>query len=134
MVAADAQYHQPCFVSFFKPPKGGKSANLPSVEVTDAINQISSFIESSEECQFAMTDLLKTVTGYVPTAKTIKKRLVEKYGDGIIISTNKKKETIVCVRDTGYQILTNAWYNEKKLDDREETLRIVRKYRMHSRD
>lgn len=126
LVAADAQYHQPCFVSFFKPPKGGKCANHPSDEVTDAMNKIFSFIESGDECQFTMTDLINSVTGYVPTERTIKKRLIENYGDDILISVQKKKVTTICFRDTGYKILTNAWYNARNTDDQEERLRIVR--------
>lgn len=41
------------------------------------------------------------------------------------MSTSKKQKTTICFRDTGYRILTNQWYTEKKSDENEEKLRIV---------
>lgn len=51
--------------------------------------------------------------------------MINKYGDNIIITTSRGKKAVVCFKNTGFKVLTNAWYNSKKANEEEERLRIV---------
>ena len=62
---------------------------------------------------------------YPPDPRTVKARLLQKYGDDISIVVTHKR-TIVCFRNTGFKILTDSWYASKKTNAEEERLRVVR--------
>jgi len=51
--------------------------------------------------------------------------LIDKYGDDIIITTNRGKKSVVCFKNTGLKLLKNAWYDSKKEDKKEERLKLV---------
>ncbi len=60
--------------------------------------------EDSDDCQFLFEELVKALTNemyYAPCIKTIKDKLVEKYGDDVIISINKHNQLIVCFHHAG---------------------------------
>jgi len=56
--------------------------------------------------------LKEVVSDYLPDNKTIKKKLEEKYGDRIIITTKKTGFTIISFRETHMNILNQAWYEK----------------------
>lgn len=71
--------------------------------------------ENSDERQFSLNDLISKIEGdYCPDLRIIKTHLLQKYGEDILIIEKQKKPTIVCFQNTGFKILTNAWYDEKK--------------------
>ena len=43
-----------------------------------------------------------------------------KYGNDIIVKIKQHKKSIVCFRNTGYNLLTQAWYDGRKTDPTEE--------------
>lgn len=67
--------------------------------------------------QYAIEDLIKQVQGdcYELEVKSVVASLKLKYNDDVIVSTSKKQKTTICFCDTGYKILTNQWYTEKKV-------------------
>lgn len=83
--------------------------------------------EHSSECQFTLNELMNCIEGnYRPDVKTVQSRLLKKYGDDIIITVQDHCSTIVCFRNTGYRILSEAWYNNQRANDpQEERLRVV---------
>ncbi|KAJ8891126.1 hypothetical protein PR048_010640 [Dryococelus australis] len=58
--------------------------------------------------------------------KTVKAKLLQKYGEDILLAVTVNKSPVVCFRNTGYKLLTDTWYNDKKSDPKEERLHIVR--------
>lgn len=83
--------------------------------------------ENSEEYQFSLDNLLNQIDGdYRPHIKTVKTKLLQKYGDVIFIAVTANKPPIVCFRNTGYKLLTETWYKDKKLNPKEERLRIIK--------
>lgn len=129
MVAADCKYHDKCLKNLYirrpKPAKR-KPVGPHAEEVQRAMNDIFTFMESNdEECQFSLDELITQVEGnYIPERKTVIQHLLERYGEDVIIS-KIKQSTIVCFKNTGHKILTDAWYNEKRSSEREERLRLV---------
>lgn len=125
LVAADAQYHHFCQRKFFQMPSKFKKGYRPYPTVDTAMEDIYSFLENTEECQFSLEELKAHIKGeYQIDSRTIKSRLLEKFGEDIV-DTHKK--TTICFKNTGYKILTDNWYSTMKYPDREgERLRVVK--------
>lgn len=127
LVASEAQYHQTCYIHFFKTLSSSGKRGRPEVsDITSAMEIICSFMENSDECQFSLEELLNLVEGYKPNEKTVKTKLIEKYGDSIVIASNSNKKTTICFKGISNEILTNAWYTNKKVNKEEERLRILK--------
>jgi len=60
-----------------------------------------------------------------PSLPTVEKKLKDEYGDDILLSATRAKKKVVCFRDAGNKILTNAWYTNRNTDPKEEKLRII---------
>jgi len=77
------------------------------------------YIKNHDDCQFTLAEL-RDLLGEDAPADTIQTKLIEKYGKNIIITVKPNKMTIICFRDTQTAILTNVWYENKKLKPAEE--------------
>lgn len=131
LVAAEGRYHGTCFKKFLKQASAASDSagRRESKEISDCIKFICDYMEENEDlCQFALDDILKTYSGYVPKTETIMKKLIERYnGDVIVVSgSNQFKQTTICFRNTGHTILTNSWYESKNNDMHDERLRVVK--------
>lgn len=133
LVAVDAQYHNSCMKKLYQAtPTGQMKKRGPyrprSNEIDIAMQYIYSYLEeNSEECQFSLDELMDKIEGdYRPHIKTVKAQLLKKYGNDILIAFTANKSPMVCFRNTGYKLLTDAWYNEKISDEKEERRRIVK--------
>lgn len=61
------------------------------------------------------------------TIKTLKRRLIQKYGDEVIISDSRgRRPAVICFRDVGEKILQDSWYHERATSEEEEKFRIVK--------
>lgn len=76
------------------------------------------YIEDSEECQFSIDDLIEELDGYKPDKKTVSKKLMEKYGSDIIISSGIG--TTFCFKSVGNRILNENWYSNRSSNVEEE--------------
>lgn len=66
LVAADGIYHFDCYMKFFLhiSPRNGRKRGPPTREYTTAaMEDITSFLESNDECQHTMTELMSAVRG-----------------------------------------------------------------------
>jgi len=60
LVAVEAKYHGDCHKKFFTLPKQGTKCGRPtSEELNIAMEKIFEILESSDECQYAIDDLIK---------------------------------------------------------------------------
>lgn len=113
--AADAVYHQKCNVNFrtlrqlprsysdnvVTPPK--KSAGRPgSVDITESFSQVISYVEDHAGKVLGLGQLLKVMEDSCGeraySKKHLKKRLVEHFGENVLVSTAEGKEDMVCLR------------------------------------
>ncbi|KYN21230.1 hypothetical protein ALC57_06394 [Trachymyrmex cornetzi] len=60
-----------------------------------------------------------------PSIKTVRKYLLEKYGDEILL-INSGRSTVVCYKNTGYKVISDAWYQKRSDNPAEERLRVIR--------
>lgn len=76
--------------------------------------------KNTEECQFSLDELMdKIESNYRPHIKTVKAQLL-KNGDDILIAFTANKSPVVSFRNTGQELLTDAWYNQKFSCKKEE--------------
>lgn len=112
----EAKYHFDCYNSI------KNSINLINVEkkisprivmIDTAMEQIYKYIEENDDCQFTMQELKNVITTeHIPDEKTIRKRLIDRYHDDIVISTKFGSNTIICFKKMNHDILTENWYNQ----------------------
>ncbi|XP_031335335.1 uncharacterized protein LOC116165167 isoform X2 [Photinus pyralis] len=122
--AADAQYHFLCMKELYLPKRQTKTQGRPRNDVDEEMQCIFNYIEdSSEECQFTIEELINKIESDCrPHPRTVKQRLLEKYGDDICITANMPY--IVCFKSTGHKIINDFWY-QNRLSEKEERTRIV---------
>ena len=125
LVAAGAKYHQDCYTSFLQPITGGK-VGRPKDETTNlAMEEIFTYMENSNDCQFTLNELKDVSKITSLDNRTIKVRLKLKYGDKIIITEKSGALTFICLIDNHHDILNQAWYEKKKINNEEERLRVI---------
>lgn len=113
--ALDARYHRFCQRKLYRPPtRGLKRGGHIQSTVDVAMAKIFDFLEeNSEECQFSLTELIEQIGENPPDIRTIKCHLFEKYGDHIVIAETSNRTPVICFKNSGYKILSHAWYAEK---------------------
>lgn len=76
-----------------------------------------------------MVDLLKIIEEQLPSGRsmsmaTLRNKLFEEFGDGVVFATMRKKPTVACFRGSAHKIV-NSWYTNRLSDEKEERMRIV---------
>lgn len=112
LVVAEARYHHDCHVSFKKPITGGKVGRPQDSRITSAIEKIYAYIENNDDCQFTLAELKDVCKDFTPDEKTIKNKLIERYGEKIVITTKNRSLTIICFIDMQRDLLSKAWYKK----------------------
>ncbi len=110
-------YHNDCRKKIFTVlPASRFAVGRPRDDQVDrSMEKIFQRMENSDDCQFSFEEFVKALTDemyYIPHTKTIKERLVVKYGDDVMISINQRNQPIVCFHHTGEKLLTKAWYSQ----------------------
>ncbi|KAG5899219.1 hypothetical protein JTB14_034477 [Gonioctena quinquepunctata] len=106
---------------------GEQKRRGPFAQAIDALMQhMYRYLENSDdECQFSMEKLIAQMNGdYKPDQKTVTARLVEKYGDDILLPF-RKIIRLVCLKNILGKILNDAFYQQKCKSEEEERYRIV---------
>ncbi|KYN27393.1 hypothetical protein ALC57_03223 [Trachymyrmex cornetzi] len=82
---------------------------------------------SSQDCQFTITQLKEAVQflDIIPTENIIKQRLKSRFSDQIVFSSRMGGVTYVCFANNLYDILTDAWYNNRKQSIEEQEDRLI---------
>jgi len=146
LIAADAVYHQSCNVNF----RTGKqvpqqhSSGLGSVakkqrlgrpkeaERYEAFLLVAKYLEENDDEQITITDLIeKMETGLLGSEVAaygfthMKSKLMEHFGDNIIITELNGKPNVVTFRRTAANILHDFYKEQKKEDPNIEKIRMI---------
>lgn len=62
-IAAEIVYHRSCFSKFFLPQKNMETATPTPTYIVTAMEEIYSYIEQTQECQFLLDELIDQITG-----------------------------------------------------------------------
>lgn len=112
LVTADGQCHLSCMKNLqIRGPslEVSRDRGRPKDEVDRQLQAVFNCLESSDEdCQFTPEELLNEIEGdNHPHWKTVRTRLIEKYGNDVFVSTHEPH--VVCFKNTGYKILTDVY-------------------------
>lgn len=129
LVAMQARYHFSCVRNLVRQNDGAqeKKGRSPS-PVDDAMQYIFNYLEEQgDSCQFTIAHLMDQIPGERrPHEKTVIERLLAKYGDEILTFNVRGAGTVICFKDTGRLLLSEAWYSSRSTDSAEEKKRVVR--------
>lgn len=127
LVRAKACYHMKCVLKYRR-ERSTTPRGRTTETVDEAMEHVYLYIEENiDVCQFAIKHLAEQIPEeHRPAEETLKKRLEEKYGDEILLYNVRGAGTVLCFKNIGRQLLTDAWYSQKSNDKREEKLRVIR--------
>lgn len=128
LVAEEAVYHQDCYRTFTRHLYMEKKEPKTDDYILKGMEEIYSYMEGNQDCQFSMNELMAAVTGNQLDWRTIKAKLHETYGDRVLFKpgTNRFNIPVICFRDIGYKLLNDAWYHTREKNNADERMRIVR--------
>lgn len=89
-------------------------------KVDEAMELIYNFMDDSDDCQFTFNELKANLSEYIPDDKTIKCRLQQHYGNDVIISTKSTSQTLVCLRRSHYDVLSEMYKQSASAGNEEE--------------
>jgi hypothetical protein len=136
--AADAIYHQPCNVNFRTGRQmpaqfcsdENKSDRLSQgrpeeTERTEAFLKCMTFLEENDDEQVSINDLIRKMDDYLKGSscdtysfRYMKKKLLEYYGDRIIVTELNGKSNVVTFRTTA-SIILHDFYGQQNKNDSE---------------
>ena len=136
LVAVETRYHDSCRITFLNSDKmlnAGENKNVSGrraeAEKSFYFDQLCDWVEQEAEC-YTITELCQKMiemagSPTVYTAKWLKTKLIEKYGDHVFFAESKGKSDIVCLRDLADLIVNNSWYEKREKDLAKESERII---------
>lgn len=144
LVADDGQYHRDCCSYFYKniispPGKGKHTVGRPKGSCDQAklhaFNSLCNYIQQEEECQYSLQELKNIMDGYLEnqedgySLKQTQNKLLERYGNEIVISEKKGQCSIVCFKDFSNKILRERWKAKQiKSTDKKNILELAGSY------
>lgn len=140
-----ALYHVRCFGAIHIPLNFQKDKVNITQKINEAINLIIEYIDNHEHTQFTLQELAEHLPQNIhkPHESTILSRLQQHYGNDLVVASNQKTSTIICVTTKGfYDALNDSWSRQQEdvTDDADrEHLRkaaeaIIKEIREHKSD
>lgn len=142
--AVDAQYHQKCSSNFrtikqlpldfqgqegFQRPKYGRPEDTGKLT---AFEKVITYLEENCDKQTTLSDLIAEMSTYSPDApnncygkKHMKNKLIEHFGDRIIVTELCGKETVVTLKSTAERLLHEFYLSPRNTDTEAEKIKIL---------
>lgn len=126
--AVGAAYHRNCWATFRRDNIHSAPGRTPSEEIFEGMKLVYDYLEGNDDCQFSLKELFK-VSGLQGKCSelTMKTKLIEHFGDRIIITCTQNRVPVVCFRNRSEKIIYDRWYDERMKSEEEEELRIMKK-------
>ena len=138
--AADATYHQKCSVNFptgkqipkmfvtDEPPQKKKRVGRPQdEEKTDAFVKVAKFLQENDDEQITVDDIIALMTDYMADSEStayghthMKAKLLQHFGDQILITEINGKANVVTFRSTAETILQEFHAHQKDYPEQEK--------------
>ncbi|KAJ8043553.1 hypothetical protein HOLleu_10691 [Holothuria leucospilota] len=130
LVAVEARYHRKCYQDFVLTCKKTETKGRP-VDMTKemSFNRLCEWLESECE-QYTLSELHDIWQEQSPgievyCAKTLKTKLLQRYGNEIVICNTAGNLNVVTLKTNADSILTNKWYNDRKDDPKDDAVRVI---------
>ena len=137
LVAAESKYHRKCYNDFCKTNcDSGASCSHKTVGrpcqagASEAFNRLCDIIDDNNECQYSLQELHRMMmeaadtTETVYTVRTLKQKLLDRYGESITVSKCKGND-IVSFTEAVSRSLGDSWYKNRDSNIQDERRRIV---------
>ncbi|KAG5862067.1 hypothetical protein JTB14_037286, partial [Gonioctena quinquepunctata] len=128
LVNVGARYHKDCSKQFYSKKWSDEIRHDERKNnIDNAMEDVFAYLhENSEECQFRLADLMKSIEGdYIPEKRTVIERLKAKYKDDIVIFNEGKQDFIICFKGFIYKVISKR-SSHKKNYPKEEKVQKVR--------
>lgn len=114
-------------MKFYTPSSGKKSVVVPKVLQFQRQSHAFTYLEENrKECRLPFTEIFEGYDCELPNEK-IKSKPKLQCGENIVVTVKRARRQVVHFRDTGYKIMSDAWYvNDRSKDEKEKRLRIVK--------
>ena len=87
LVVVEARYYSTCMNKFYQISSGMKRGRPRSSKFFEAMTHAFNYLEGNrEECQFTLSEIFEGYEDELPTEKTLKSELKEKYGQDMVVS------------------------------------------------
>ena len=105
-------------------------ARQADINQSIAFTKLCAYIESNDECQYILDELVTIMSTLEPTAtpyssKHLKRKLKDQYGEFITITEVAGKSGVVCFSGCMNSILTNQWYKDREENAADEVKRVI---------
>lgn len=131
LVAAGVKYCHDCHLRFFTSKKTDHTKGQGEISLKhEAFLKLCSYMESSEECQFSINELMCKMKELIDdeecySEKHLLRKLDAHYGRQISISTLNGQNSIISFSGTAKKILVDSWYESRNKSEVDERRRIV---------
>lgn len=111
LVAAEARYHNACYSKFLaNEPFSRKRGRPQDDEIDSAFRNVCEFVDNSDECQFTLPELMQKMEEHMSegasiTIKMLQNKLIEEYGDGVVVATMRKRPTVAYFRGSALKLV-----------------------------
>lgn len=133
LVAAEARYHVSCYWRFRKSSSNKKLGRPVNDIMQTAFENVCIDIENDfENCQFSFKEIYEKLINTLPpeieawSEKYLKTKIVEKYGNNVVISDRPGKSSVFCFRDNCEKLINDEWCKQKNVSPQEERARILK--------
>ena len=123
-------YHSKCLSVFYS----YSPCNVKGRPITEDMSNLLSFIinyllENSDQCQFSLKDILQIYVNKfgdtdLPRLGRIEILLKNHFEDEIVIYSSSN-DRFICFKQTLGKCIQDSWYSNRKVNEKEERLRIV---------
>ena len=134
--AADAMYHHNCYTNFIRGRQPPCQSISESGRYDDSVklNLFTEMCEWFESCNDQLCSLVELREWMIKksgnedmvyTVQSIKRKLIERYGDHLFFGELHGRRDIVCLKNMASYIINAKWYAERKENVGEESERII---------
>ena len=132
LVAEEARYHEQCrnkfFLNFSSTQESPKEIPFSNIKLENFENlclwlEREGKLYSLKELHDKMEKEANETDNY--SRRSMKVKLVEKYGERIYFSEINGKSDVVCFKGTADILINDAWYNERNENSENEAKRVL---------
>ena len=136
LVAAEGKYHRRCAQLFYKGSSldntcAGDRGRPLDQDKSKGFEQLCTYLDTNNECQYSITELYELYESFsggggggscgngggdLYTQKRLHQRLIDHYGEEMVITCMSGKPTVYSFRDHSHRILREKWIKDRKMD------------------
>ena len=97
-------------------------------QMFSAFNKMCEWLEIVDDGLYTLEDLhykMKEFSDFVYSLKHLKRKLLDRYTDNIVIADARGKKNVICFTNVASSIFNDKWYANRNISIEDESIRIV---------